>query len=627
LDSGFRDTDSFVLGDGSLTCVVELNRASGRGPYGILLGVPGRVARRESTLLWHPEHHLRRTLLTVVVDGARHSPDHESTSVEWDDDTGGVVIRWSAGPARVEERIAVTAAHVDRIVTVDAAGSGDIAIEAALYANPVLFDEFTNGEQSLTASGHHELRLVCLSPSRPFERFITAYRGERDTPGALRAHFVYSSDAFHHPRRRAIVAPRADASRIETQLRRSLHGLRAAIGSDGRFNASLFQYEFEWGLDAAMAARAVCVAGDHELGGAILENILSRLSNDEGMIAEAGRFRGGELSELNGNGAVLDAAWRHVLWSRDEELVRRHWQRLVAIAEYPLRDEFQHECGMLRTRRDFWERSPWQGVGDGFELGHQVLCSVGLTAASQLATLIGDSARAARWREAGARIRTAMLEHPTHRLIEDGRFVRRRRIDGSVERALVADRTWRRDEYAPYVPTSYDETPRSCEPDVTEVLPIIYGLVDARSDVALRTLDAIEGLWSPTGIGGYARYDIASEPDSPGPWPFATAMVAAAELEAGLDERADRSINWLLDAAGAGGSWLEYYGHRQTPPFPPTGIIVWGWAQYLILVIEHMLGVRIERGSLHSHARRAGIGHVLRIGTDRIELPLREPHV
>jgi hypothetical protein len=352
---------------------------------------------------------------------------------------------------------------------------------------------------------------------------------------------------------------------------------------------------------------------------------MRRLSNAEGMIAEASRFRGGEMSELNGNGAVLDALWHYWRWSGDLALPRAHWHRWSAIAEYPLRPEFQHPSGLLKTRRDLWERLPWMGVKEGFELGHQVFCTVGLRRAAEMARALGHTEEADRWHAAGERILDAMLHHPELSLIEDGRFIHRRLVDGSVQREMAPDSDYTDRDYAPYIPfvPGASTGPVPCEPDIAEALPIIYGLIDPSSDVARATLATLDALWSPTGTGGYARYNIASDPDSPGPWAFATAFMAAAEIEARLDERAARTIGWLLDAAGAGGSWFEYYGERQTPPYPPVGVIVWGWAQYLLLVVKHLLGVRVAGEEISITPKLIGMEHTIRFGEYRIRIKVQ----
>ena len=158
---------------------------------------------------------------------------------------------------------------------------------------------------------------------------------------------------------------------------------------------------------------------------------------------------------------------------------------------------------------------------------------------------------------------------------------------------------------------------------MAEALPIVYGLVDPASDLARATLEALRDLWNPTGIGGYARYNVDSDLDSPGPWPFATAFMAAAETEARLDERAGGTIAWLLDAAGAGGSWFEYYGPRESPPYPPVGIIIWGWAQYILLVVKHIVGVRVADSQIRITPKLLGIEHTVRFGMHALRITVR----
>lgn len=632
-----RDTDHFVLGDGALACIVEWNHRSDREPYGLLIGPPGRLARKESTLLWHPEHRLRRTMITAIVDGVRHAPEHASTVVQWT--SNGLSITWTAGDVRVEERLSVGEAGLRRIVYATTVRPCELRFEVALYANPSLFLSFETTAQQLRADGLDKIRIAERGECTTFERFLKTNARECEPAHGTAQHMrlLYQIGSARRPDERALeryfdgdeptatsttFGASSDASPVHQLYLHSRRGLRAAVSFDGRFNASLFQYEFEWGMDAAMAASAAVVAGDWQLAARILDNILTRLSNDEGMIVEAGRFRAGPLAELNGNGAVLDAVAKYWRYTRDDDFIDTHWKRIVAIAEFPLREEFQHESGLLRTRRDFWERYPWQGVGDGFEIGHQVFCSVGLAAIAEVADEHEDHESATRWLAAALRIRRAMLEHPTHSLVESGRFIRRRLVDGSHETALIADPSWRDDRYAQYLPPQYDTRPRPCEPDVTEVLPIIYGIVDARSNIARQTLDAVASLWSPNDTGGYARYNVASDPDSPGPWPFATAMVAAAELDAGRDERAHRTIDWLIDAAGPGGCWLEYYGERMSPPLPPTGIIVWGWAQYILLCVEHLAGVRVDRNIVRIRPRASGLTLSFRVRAHHMTVTL-----
>jgi hypothetical protein len=94
--------------------------------------------------------------------------------------------------------------------------------------------------------------------------------------------------------------------------------------------------------------------------------------------------------------------------------------------------------------------------------------------------------------------------------------------------------------------------------------------------------------------------------------------MAAAYLEAGDEQMAMRAVDWLMRKAGVGGSWLEFYGERPTPPLPPAGIIVWGWAQFVTLVVKHMLGATVVDNSLLITPRVSGFQGELRFRNRRV---------
>lgn len=659
LQTQLPDTDYFFMGNGRIMVAIQWSRMAEASPYGIMMYDPERMSRKNGSMLFHPELGLERTMLTVIVDGVRHRPRHDNVQIVWSPGrTPAVLIRWTAGTVEVTERLYVQEPSSNLLRDVSLSGMEGLAIEleAALYANPLLFDTFgVRPGQILHAAGYAAMALYAVPGGRAFERFLTVPAEQHEN--GLAATFIYAIEAvgthefsLYPSEHRFAVLPEHQApaielgrdfpaaaeaaqeqpylspsfaARIADLYRISRQSLRATVSQLGRFDASIWQYDFEWGLDAAMVATAAARSGLLDLARQVLDNILQRLSNADGMIAEASRFRGGEMAELNGNGAVLDALWHYWRWSGDITLLRSGWRRISAIAEYPLRPEFSHPSGLLKTRRDFWERTPWMGVLEGFELGHQVLCAVGLRHAAEMAGALGHAVEADRWMSAAERIHDAMLNHPTLSLVEEGRFIRRRLVDGRPQTHLAPDTSYHNADYAPYIPSNPDPAPRPWEPDVTEALPIIHDLIDPKSELAMRTLDTLGTLWDPTGIGGYARYNIASDPDSPGPWSFATAFMAAAELEAGLDDRAYRTIGWLMDVAGAGGSWFEYYGERISPPYPPHGIIVWGWAQYLLLVSRHVMGIHVVGDAVEITPKLAGIKHTARFGEHSIIIAVR----
>jgi hypothetical protein len=143
------------------------------------------------------------------------------------------------------------------------------------------------------------------------------------------------------------------------------------------------------------------------------------------------------------------------------------------------------------------------------------------------------------------------------------------------------------------------------DPDTSSVLPVAWEFVDPAGRLARKTLASMEKLWGQgwTG-GGYGRYNVTSEPDSPGAWPFASLFVARAALEAGEPKKTRRVLDWLGRLPGSGpGSWFEFYGPRPVPPYPQVGIIPWTWAELVFLFVHHMLGVRPGAGSISLRPR------------------------
>ncbi len=134
------------------------------------------------------------------------------------------------------------------------------------------------------------------------------------------------------------------------------------------------------------------------------------------------------------------------------------------------------------------------------------------------------------------------------------------------------------------------------DPDTSEALPIAFEIIDPHSELAQKTLMHLETLWNQRwDFGGYGRYHVTSEPDSPGPWPFATLFVTRAYHENGNYAKVTRALQWLAQVQGGeAGSWFEFYGPRPVPPCPQVGIVPWTWAEMIIFFIHHLLGVRPE---------------------------------
>jgi hypothetical protein len=283
-------------------------------------------------------------------------------------------------------------------------------------------------------------------------------------------------------------------------------------------------------------------------------------------------------------------------------LVADHWDRIVAIAEYPLRPEFRHgPSGMLSGSREFWERHTAHGIEPGLEMAYQMFVSLGLSSAARLARQLGRAPQAERWEAAARGLRDAMGAHPIYALCDARGIIKRRTLEGPVQETISASPG---SGLPPGVPLA-SEGPHFLNPDTCCVLPIAFGMVDAGAPVSRATLANIESLWNQAWEGGgYGRYHVSSEPDSPGAWPFASVFVARALVEAGDSARAWRILRWLATTDGsASGAWFEFNGPRIAPPFPQVGIIPWTWAELVLLFIHHVLGVRPEADGIRVRPR------------------------
>jgi hypothetical protein len=148
-------------------------------------------------------------------------------------------------------------------------------------------------------------------------------------------------------------------------------------------------------------------------------------------------------------------------------------------------------------------------------------------------------------------------------------------------------------------PLALNEQPQS-EPDTITTYPILFGWVNAQSELARNSLAWVDRLWNQNWTtGGYPRYNTTSEDNPPAPWALASMLVARAFAESGNSEKAWRIIQWLRDVhGGLSGGWFERYGQSITPPMPPVGVVGWIWYEIIAFSIYHVAGFRPELDKL-----------------------------
>ena len=601
-----RDLQYYLLGNGRISVVVQhaFGEAAQEGatPLALLFWDPHHFVRKWSTCTFHPEWGLKRGMISVEIDGARFEPNGEAMALFYDDQAPQrtLVVQWKAGDHTVEERLWVHASEpiLYRRARILRNTPRAVRFHSSLYYNHILFTDFRADAQAQTlrADGLLHMELFSDPPATLSDRYLSA-------PGpdatftyllGLRREDLSTRAPSDEGRLEHLASFSSDNEAFDHLFRMSRDNLRAMIAADGRYDASVWQYNMEWTIDAAHAAIGAAETGQHALSASILTNILTRLVNERGVMAHASRFRDGLDTELNQQGAVLAALWTHWAYSGDATVIREQWETIRRIGNMPLEPPHLHESGLAFATIEFFERDLHNmGVQPGFDLSHQVYLIWGLSRGAVLATVVGDAETASRWEAAAARMQDVMLNHPRLALVSQGRFIKRRLPSGEQQRFLRPPQL--SDHVPADSPLARAEQPR-LDPDMCLIHPALYGIVTPYDPRAVAAREDVATLWDPSG-GGYLRYHPSADPEQPGGWFFPSVQIAKALADAGDAEGVARVLSWLTTVRGAeGATYVEFNAQapRPVPPLPPMGIIVWVWAEVVGLFTTRILGVQLQ---------------------------------
>ena len=600
------DVAYFFLGNGLIQAALQIAPRGGATPAGLLLMDPERLGPKRAALSFDPERGLEATVLAVEDRSGTYRPRAGEVKAAWlrGSAVPCVEVVWRGGPYRVAEHWFcpdMSAARLLRRVTLTraAAGSSRVRLRTGLLSKTIGTEVVLR--PGGRASSVFEYRLVKRS-GRTRAALRLAPRGE--DPGRTTAAAYWRETArcrFHDPL-------------LDRFFEAAKSQLRAAVGASGRLDGSIWQYNLEWVRDQSLNALALAMSGQPATARTIFARLLRDFVGAEGATMDSSRERPLAESEVDQNGLLLFALESYLDWTGDEDLIRRNWSAIGKLAAFPRRPEFRHgPSGLIVNRREFWERHDIYGIETGMELAHQLFVAKGLLAAGRMAGRLGRDPEAVEWTEAGLDLRRAMLKDPRFALVDRGVFVKRRGLDGRVQREIRPDPGSSLPREAPL----FRPGRHLLDPDTAAVLPIAWEFVDPGGPLARKTLASMETLWNQSWTGGgYGRYNVTSEADSPGPWPFASLFVARAALEAGDPVKTRRVLDWLGRLPGAGAaSWFEFYGPRPVPPYPQVGIIPWTWAELILLFVHHMLGVRPGESALRLSPK-------LIPGVDRMEADL-----
>jgi hypothetical protein len=598
--------DYFFLGNGHITAAIQVC-ASGQGtPLGLLLMSPEVFGPKRKAFSLDPRAGLTATMVQLLVGGEILVALPSQLSASWQEQDHFPVVRvvWGSANFEIFEHFYCPDCSSSRLIRTISVKNNSTQAQTLSVQTGVLADQIKR-DFALAGGGEQ----TC------FLEYRLAPEGA--APAAVQLcwleHAAFTADATNYWREVATL--RCDSPALNHLYLTARNQLPATIAASGRADASYWQYNLEWARDQAMLATGLIYSGQFERARTMLKRILQELVTAEGDTVDSSRKRPPEEVELDQNGVLLHTLRTYADWTGDLKLLSEHWPRIRAIANFPLKPVFRHpEVFLLHNQREFWERHGLFGIEDGMELMYQFYPSLGLNDAAYLARLFGHEQEARAWQASSEAIKHAMLSDAKYALVHEGHFIKRRKVNGEIQTETLLREP---EAFPPSIPLR-QTGPHYLNPDSSAALPIALEFIDPRGELAHNTLANLEQLWNQRwDIGGYGRYHVTSEPDSPGPWPFASLFIARAYCEAGDDEKVWRILNWLMTVPGSkAGTWFEFYGPRPIPPCPQIGIVPWAWSEIIALFVHHLLGIRPEWQRLRLRPR------LLR-GMNRTEAALR----
>jgi hypothetical protein len=616
----FYGREYFTLRSGRTQMIVQTDRAD-LGPAVTFMLFDSenslQSASKEKAFNFEPGLGFDSSALEVVLGGFPFTALGHRTETHWANPDGipAVEAVWWAGGIRVTERISALGGDgiFLRSILLEGAnlvGDESVALRLSLAPGtsrrdgPVLLQNGKGFQSCLIALGNSPAKADETKGQLEIGPLIVAPGARVEVETALLVKIPARPEEETFARAKSLAASSAReeeeqskrtwaaSSQLTTKDRtvqelydKARFGLPGMIADDGTMDAGIFEYGRQWVRDTSNTVLGAIQTGMFEAARNTLERILNRMITDEGATMIGSNFDQPDMEQFDQMGEFLGALKAYRDWTGDDSLLREHRAKILALIERPLQPRFRDETGMVHNRREFWERH----FEDGYELAYQTYVVSGLRDAAEMASALGAEEKAEGWKREADGILQAMLSHPTRALVAEGHLIKRRNVTGEVADLLPH---WQ--SFQPDVPLRTEKSHR-LYPDTTMALPIALGLVKPHSPLALRTLAELEPLWnSRWSDGGYDRYHTSSQPDQPGPWPFATCFVLRAQHEAGLYERSRRSLEWLDTVQGGrAGAWFEEISSVRSQQMA-CGLIPWTSGEIALFVIRHWLGVRFE---------------------------------
>jgi hypothetical protein len=593
-----KDVNYFFIGNGHILAAVQFAPSGEGTPLGLLIMNPNQLGKKREALTMNPETGLEASMIYFEIDKSTETVVLQTLKVGWLDDyrIPSVKVTWQSKNFQVTELFycpdLVNPVLIRELLIKNIAQTN----LAATLKTGVLDEEI---EIDLPLERNEEIRIFLHYVLDAVSNCV-----QLDPVGS----YKISDDAIAYWNQTSKIS--CSSPLLDHYFNTAKIQQATTISKNSIVDASIWQYNGEWVRDHSMMAIGLVLAGHHEMARKMIFRLFHDFVTEQGDTVDSSQKRHYDEVELDQNGILINALKHYVCWTGDFEIIKELWDKIKITAEFPLQDYFRHApSGLLANQREYWERHHVHGIEKGIELAYQFWVSMGLSAAASLARMISKEAEAIRWDKEAARIKIAMLNDPIFKLVDERGFIKRRRVNGTVQEVITA---LPEAQLPDGVPLS-ERGEHFLNPDTSAALPIAFGFISSDSPVALTTMKNLEILWNQDWQGGgYGRYHVSSEPDSPGAWPFPSLFFARAYVEIGDFEKVWRILNWLNTMPGAkAGSWFEFYGPRIAPPFPQVGITPWTWSEMLMLLVHHIIGIQPEMEYFRLRPRLLpGIDHI-----------------
>ncbi len=576
-----KDASYFFLGNGHIQAAVQIAPAGEGTPVGLLIWNPEHLCKKREALTFDPVSGLENTMIRPLSAPAAETTGSGALEAGWLEGYEFPVthILWHTGNFRIAEFFyCPDLSHPVIMREVRLENQANYIIQARLKTG--VLDKTIDEGFSLEPKGVKKI----------FLRYTLGSSG-KDVILDLVPEAGINSKALQYWKEKAYAS--FGSPILDNYLNASRFQLPAVISKSGKVDSSIWQHNRERVRDQAMMAVGLTLSGHDKIAYRILNRLFEKFVTEKGDIIDSSEERGSDEVELDQNGVLLFALKNYVLWTDSQELVTKHWDKIAAAAEFPLSDVFrQNRSVLLANRKEYWGRRQVHGIVKGMELAHQLFAAIGLSAASSLAFMVSRKREASRWEKESRRIKNAMLDDTRYGLVDSRGFIKRRGADGVIQEII---KPLPKAQLQEGVPLS-SSMEHHLNPDASSVLPIAMGFISPDSPLASLTLESVEELWNQAWEdGGYGRYHVSSEPDSPGSWPLPSLFIARSYVETEDFDKMMRVLKWLNKVPGAlSGSWFEFYGQSSEMHFPQVGITPWTWAEMLILLIHHIIGIQPE---------------------------------